>query len=162
MVQSIKDYSLQNISNRINLRRSQTSILCIKFPVFFRWRAVHENACKSLHESTENCWSSLSIQNVNHLQVYFCGIRPSLIFLTGGRGATFVTPVRAHRNCHISMYFMRKASSRFLPREKISHFQEKKPIFPDNTRKIMCRRGPFWKDHLFRKFEENIIFPCIF
>ena len=26
----------------------------------------------------------------------------------------------------------------------------------------MCRHGPFWKVHLFRKFEENIIFPCIF
>ena len=41
-------------------------------------------------------------------------------------------------------------------------FSGKNTIFPDNTRKIMCRRGPFWKDHLFRKFEENIIFPCIF
>ena len=25
---------------------------------FFHWRAIHENACKGLHESTENCWSS--------------------------------------------------------------------------------------------------------
>ena len=42
MVQSIEDYSLQNISNRINLRRSQTSILYIKFPVFLRRRrAMH-------------------------------------------------------------------------------------------------------------------------
>ena len=41
-------------------------------------------------------------------------------------------------------------------------FLGKNTIFPDNTRKIMCRRGPFWKDHLFRKFEENIIFPCVF
>ena len=26
----------------------------------------------------------------------------------------------------------------------------------------MCQRGPSWEDHLFRKFEENIIFSCIF
>ena len=41
-------------------------------------------------------------------------------------------------------------------------FLGKNTIFPDNTRKIMCRCGPFWKDHLFRGTEENIIFPCIF
>ena len=41
MVQSIEDYSLQNISNRINLRRIQTSTLHIRFPVFLRWRAMH-------------------------------------------------------------------------------------------------------------------------
>ena len=34
MVQGIEDYSLWNISNRINLRRGQTSTLCIRFPVF--------------------------------------------------------------------------------------------------------------------------------
>ena len=160
MVQSIKDH--WNIFNQINSRRSQTSILCIKFPVFFRWRAVHENACKSLHESTENCWSSLSIQNVNHLQVYFCGIRPSLISLTEGRGATFVTPVRVHRKYFISMYFLRKVISQFQPKKKISCFWGKNIIFPDNTRKIMSSRGSFSKDHLFRKLEENVIFPCIF
>ena len=41
-------------------------------------------------------------------------------------------------------------------------FLGKNTIFPDNTRKIMCRRGTFWKDHIFRRPEENIIFPCIF
>ena len=35
MVQGIEDYSLWNISNRINLRRGQTSTLSIRFPVFF-------------------------------------------------------------------------------------------------------------------------------
>ena len=97
MVQSIEDYSLQNISNQINLRRSQTSTLYISFPVFLCW-AMH----------------------------------------------------------HVSVYFLRKTVFYFLPRENRSFFREKNTIFPDNTRKIMCRRGPFWKDHLFRKFEENI------
>ena len=103
MVQGIKDYSLWNISNWINLRRGQTSTLSITFPVFFfRW--------------------------VMH---------------------------------HVSMYFLGKAVFRFLPRVKRSCFREKNTIFPDNTRKIMCRRGTFWKDHIFRRLEENI-FPCIF
>ena len=70
--------------------------------------------------------------------------------------------MRVHRKCHISMYFLKKAASHFLPREKMSFFREKNTIFPDDTRKIMCRRGPFWNDHLFWKVEENIIFPCFF
>ena len=86
MVQSIKDYSLQNISNRINLRRSQTSILYIKFPVFLRWRAMHENARKGLHESTQNCWSffqDVNLERQSPLGV-FCGIKPFFIFLDKG------------------------------------------------------------------------------
>ena len=63
---------------------------------------------------------------------------------------------------HVSMYFLGKAVFRFLPRVKRSCFQEKNTIFPDNTRKITCRRGTLWKDHNFRRSEENIIFPCIF
>ena len=63
---------------------------------------------------------------------------------------------------HVSMYFLRRAIFHFLLREKRSRFREKNTIFPDNTRKIMFRRGIFWKDRIFRKFEENIIFPCIF
>ena len=41
-------------------------------------------------------------------------------------------------------------------------FSGKNTIFWDNTIKIISQRGPFWKDHLFRTFEGNIIFPCIF
>ena len=104
MVQSIEDYSLQNISNRINLRRIQTSTLHIRFPVFLRWRAMH----------------------------------------------------------HVSMYFLRKTVFHFLPRDKDHVFGKKYPIFLDNTTKIMCRCGPFWKDHLFKKFEEKIIFQLNF
>ena len=35
MVQSIEDYSLWNIFNRINLRRGQTSTRYVSFPIFF-------------------------------------------------------------------------------------------------------------------------------
>ena len=80
MVQSIKDYSLQNISNRINLRRSQTSILYIKFPVFLRWRAMHENACKGLHESTEDCWSFFQDVNLERQSLFGIFLRDKTIF----------------------------------------------------------------------------------
>ena len=60
------------------------------------------------------------------------------------------------------MYFLRRVVFRLLPWEKRSCFREKNGIFPDNAAKIKCRRGPFWKDHLFRKLEGIIIFPCIF
>ena len=103
MVQSIEVYSLQNICNQINSRRSQTSTLYIRFPVLLRW-AMHQ----------------------------------------------------------VCMYFLRKTVFHFLQGEKRSCFQEKNKIFPDDTRKMMCRCGPSWKDHLFRKFKESIIFSCIF
>ena len=60
------------------------------------------------------------------------------------------------------MYFLGRTVFHFLPKEKRSCFREKNTIFPDSTRKIMCRRGSFWKDHLFRRPEEKIIFSCIF
>ena len=55
-----------------------------------------------------------------------------------------------------------KSSFAFCPGKKDHILGGKKKIFPDNTRKSMCRRGTFWKDHIPRGFEENIIFPCIF
>ena len=63
----------------------------------------------------------------------------------------FVTPVRVHRKYHISMYFLRKVISHFLPKGKISCFQGKNTIFPDNTRKIMSHRRPFLKRPSFQK-----------
>ena len=101
MVQSIEDYSLWNISNRINLRPNFDPIYQVS--CFFRW-AMH----------------------------------------------------------HVSMYFQRKAALHFLLRKKRSCFRGKNTIFPDSTRKIICRHGTFWKHHIFRRSDENIIFPCIF
>ena len=56
----------------------------------------------------------------------------------------------------------KRLSLTFFLRKKISCFWGKSTIFPDSTRKIMSQRNPFWKDHLFRTFEENITLPCIF
>ena len=45
---------------------------------------------------------------------------------------------------------------------KNNHVFGKNTTFPGSTRKIMCRRGSFWKAHYFRGLEENIRFPGIF
>ena len=63
---------------------------------------------------------------------------------------------------HVSMYFLRRTIFHFLPREKRSCFQGKNTIFPDNTRKIMYRRGPFWKDHLSEKLKKISYFRVFF
>ena len=41
-------------------------------------------------------------------------------------------------------------------------YQIENTYFPGGTRKIMSRVSTNWKDHLFRTFEESIIFPCNF
>ena len=101
----------------------------------------------------------VSIQNVNHLQVYFCGIRSSLISFWQG------TCNILNRKYHVPVYFLRNVISLSLiyrPGKKYHVYRKKNTTFPDSTRKIISQRDPFWKDHLFRTFEENIIFPCIF
>ena len=87
MVQSTEDYSLQNISNRINWRRSQTSILHIKFPGLFCWRAIYENSCKGLHESTESCWSSFQDVNLERQSPLVVFLRDKTILDFFGRMA---------------------------------------------------------------------------
>ena len=56
-----------------------------------------------------------------------------------------------------------RSSLTSCPRKKYHAFAKKNTIFPDNTKKIMpIPARSFWKDHLFRKFQENIMFLCIF
>ena len=84
MVQSIDDSSLYNISNQINWRKSQMSILYIKLPVFFFFteKQYMKTPTKvSIKVQNSGTLSRMSIYNVNHLQVYFLGRRSSLIFL---------------------------------------------------------------------------------
>ena len=49
-----------------------------------------------------------------------------------------------------------------LHRENFIFSRKRNVFFPDGTRKIIFQEDFFGKDHLFRTFEENIIFPCIF
>ena len=144
MVQSIEDYSLQNISNRINLRRSQTSILYIKCPDFLRWRAMHENACKDAHESAENCCSFLQDVNLErqHLQVYFCRIRSSLIFFDRGAWRHVCnTRTCTQKISYFNVFLEKDHPSRVAQGKNL--FSGKKTISSDNTRQIMSQRGPF-------------------
>ena len=60
MVQRIEYSQLKNISNYINWRRMQISILYIKFPAFFHWKSIYKNVYKGPHKRTRDHWSSRS------------------------------------------------------------------------------------------------------
>ena len=143
MVQFIEDYSLQNISNRINRRRSQTSIPYIKILVcFFAGEQYMETPVEvSMKvQRVSGVLSRESIWNVNYLQVCFCRIGSSLIFFRGRRGeagrggGAWNIP---NRKYHVFLYFLRNVHlSHFPPREKIPCFREK-------------------KDYLFRQYKKD-------
>ena len=84
------------------------------------------------------------------------------------RDTTFLTPIVVHRKYHISMYFLRKVISDFLPKERISCFREKIPsfqiiqerscpgpalfektIFPESLKKISYFQVFFWERSSF-------------
>ena len=103
------------------------------------------------------------------------------------RDTTFLTPIVVHRKYHISMYFLRKVISDFLPKERISCFREKIPsfqiiqerscpgpalfektIFPESLKKISYFQVFFWErsSFIFRlrckiifSGKRNITFP---
>ena len=103
MVQGIKDYSMWNISNQINLRRGQTSTLSIRFPIFFSL-AMH----------------------------------------------------------HVSLYFLGKGVSRFLPRVKRSCFRKKKiPSFQIIQQRSCAGAAPFGKT-IFSKGLKKISYFRVF
>ena len=68
--------------------------------------------------------SRVSIWNVNHLLVYFCGIGSSLIFFAGGRGTYQIEYIMFP-----CISWERSPLSHFLSREKIPCFREKVPPF---------------------------------
>ena len=59
------------------------------------------------------------------------------------------------------MYFLRKIIFHFLPKEKISHFQEKNTIFPENTGKIMFRCNLF-ENTIFSEHSKKISYSHVF
>ena len=82
--------------------------------------------------------SRVSIWNVNHLQMYFCEIESSLTFYC--RGAWNIS----NRKYHVSMHFFEKVIPLpFSVQGKNTIFLGKNKTFPDSTRKIISRRGPF-------------------
>ena len=88
----------------------------------------------------------------------FFGKRSSLLFWQKGnfifvekRNATF-TNIQKTSYLHVF----------FSPVKKYSIFGKKKCHLSSWYKKDHIPVQFFWKDHLFRTFEENIIFPCIF
>ena len=106
--------------------------------------------------------SRVSIQNVNHLQVYFCGIRPSLtLFLKEKCGTTFLTPVCVHRKYHFSMYFLRRVISHFLPKKKNIYFREKIPSF-QTIQGGSCPSATLFEKTIFSESLKKIYFRVFF
>ena len=58
------------------------------------------------------------------------------------------------------MFFLRKIIFHFLPKEKISHFQEKNTIFPENTGKIMFR-GNLFEKTIFSEHSKKISYSHV-
>ena len=127
MVQINGDSSLYNISNQINWRRSQISILYIKFPVFFHWKAIHETPMMvsiKVRESLELFLECQSRIPITFMRIFSGEDR--LWFFWQKGNIIFVTFIHIYRKHHISMYFLRKIIFHFSSEEKISYFRVKK------------------------------------
>ena len=169
MVQSIEYYSLQNISNRINRRRSQTSVLYIKFPGFFRWRALHENTCKGLSMKVQRiagALSRMSIQNVNHLQVYFCGIRPYLTFFDRRTWCHVCNTGTCTQKISYFHVFLQKDRLSLSAQGKNMFSGKKIPSF-QIIQERSCPSAALFENTIFSERQKKIllmqiIFPCIF
>ena len=86
-----------------------------------------------------------------------------LCFFCHEGNVTPVTPTHIYRKYHISTRFLIKIISfHFPPKEKIYFLAKKKYHLSIYYKKDHVQARSFWKDHLFRKFEENIIFPGTF
>ena len=98
------------------------------------------------------------------LGAFFSGQGHLCFFCLEGH-AIFVTPTHEYRKYNISMYFLIKIIFffHFLPKEKITYFiEEKKYHLSRYYKKDHVQARIFWRNHLFRTFERNIIFPGIF
>ena len=128
MVQSIEDYSLQNISNQINWRQSQISVLHIKFPGFFTGKQYMQTPMKvsikvqRIIGPLSRMRSRMSIT----FKCIFSGEDHLCCFFLQKSNIIFVTFVHIYRKYHTSMYFLRKIIFHFPSEEKLSYFQKKK------------------------------------
>ena len=131
MVQSIEDYSLQNISNRINLRRSQASTLYIRFPVFLRW-AMH------------------------HVSIYFLG-KAVFHFLHDEKRSCFREKNTIFSYFHV---LFKKYHPSFSVQGVRSYFWENEISSFPIIQERLCSNA-IWKDHLLRASRKRKYgFPC--
>ena len=73
---------------------------------------------------------------------------------------TFVTFIHIYKKYHISMYFLRNIIFH-LPSKEMMSLSKKEIHLSKDYKKDHIPVQVFWKDHLFRTFDENI-FSCIF
>ena len=148
MVQGIEDYSLWNISNRINLRRGQTSTLSIRFLVFF---SLGDVSC--FHVFPGKGRLLLSAQGK---KVMFSGKKiPTFQIIqekSCAGAAPFGKTISSEGLKKISYFrvFFKKDHLSFSIQHVRSYFREKEissfPIIQERS----YSGAIFWKDHLFR------------
>ena len=110
--------------------------------------------------------SSFSVMpEMSSLGVFF-GKRSSLLFwqkgnfiFVGKRNTTFT---KIQKTSYFQLFFEKYHLSFSVRKKNIIFSRKRNAIFPHDIRKIKFQRNFFWKDHLFRTFEEYVIFPCIF
>ena len=93
------------------------------------------------------------------LEVYFFGASS---FFSQGGNATSLTPTHIYRKYHISTRFLIKIIFFHFRLKKKYIFWKKKNHLSRYYKKDHVQARIFWKDYLFRTFEENIIFPDFF
>ena len=117
-------------------------ILYIKFPSFFRWKAIYENPSKGLQKGKENYWNSFWNYNLESQSLLGVSLWDKFIFdFVSGRGALFnvcntCTYIQKISYFHV---FLEKDHLSFSVQRKKSCFWEKNTTFSDNTRKIIFR-----------------------
>ena len=131
MVQSIEDYLLQNISNRIKLQSYILSFLFFFFVFIVGEQYMKTPVKVSMKvQRIAGVLSRVSIWNVNDLQVYFCGIGSSLISFSQGGGRGGEGWNISNRKYHIFVHFLRKLiPPPFSVQEKYHVFGKKIPPF---------------------------------
>ena len=159
MVQIIEDQSLQNISNRINFRKSQTSILYVKFSVFYFNGKQCMKTPVNVFMKVQRIAGVLPRMSI---QLYFCGVRPSLFFFD----RVSQRHVCKNRACTQKMSYFHvfpeksRRFSFFAQGKNIMFSEKKNTIIPDNI-KIMCRRSLFGKT-IFSESLKKIYFRVFF
>ena len=139
MVQSIEDFSLQNISNRINLRRGQTVPLHIRFPVFLRW-AMHHVSIYFLRRTVLHFLAREKRSCFREKNIILPDSTRKIMYQRGPSWKDHRSR-RPEENIIFPCVFQERSSFIFCLTCKIIFSGKRNIIFPDNTRKIIFRRN---------------------
>ena len=124
----------------------------MKFPTFFHWNAIYENAYKGLHKSKENHWNTFQNVNLECQSPLSVFSREKVVFdfFWQKSKIIFVTFIHVYRKYHISVYFLRNIILHFPSKEIISYFRVKKKIHLIQERSYSS--GIFLERPSFRTF----------